>query len=225
MTNQTMERRIVLETCTGFFIAPYIFGIDWYIIFVDYPFWRKVFLTMLRPAPILKRRSCGRSWLETIPIWTCTSYVGFGESAILADIHWKDQFFENTTDKEDPRRLSATVSFSKGEKSEDPVDCNNFSGSSFVRLPHFRFSASVVLSKLLFRWCFLYQTFPCGAQLANFLEALVLVFANNRLLCNLIERCVSILVVVISPPSRICWRTFSMHYGFMWTRITKIDPL
>lgn len=77
---------ILPRSCIIIFVALGKFGIDWILFLVDRFVRRKVSLKILRPASVLRRQKCGRSWLRVDPnlnlylvrqFWKVYNHCGF----------------------------------------------------------------------------------------------------------------------------------------------------
>lgn len=147
------RRRFVSKSCIGSSIPLRVFGTDWVLCLVDHFLRRKVLLTISRPAPVSGSHMCGFNWLELIPNWTCTLYVGFEKSATVVDVSCKGHFSADITDEGRPRRFSGAV-FSRSAVSVVSV----------VSLLDFWVPVRVVLAKPLFRRGLLYEAPTCRAK-------------------------------------------------------------
>lgn len=76
---------------------------------------------------------CGCNRLEVILIWTFILYAGFAKSVTVTYVFWKVHSSAIITIKNCPACLSVAALYSSVE-SEEPADCNNFSGSLVLGL-------------------------------------------------------------------------------------------
>lgn len=175
---------------------------------------------MLRPASVLRRHTCGCSWLDGIPTRSCTLYVTFAKIAIATDVTWEGHYSANITDEYGPTRFSVTA-FSGSGESEKPVRWDDVLALSVVGLLDFSIPAlNYSLSRCSNVVCYTRHP-PTEHHKLVFWKAPVLMFTCSRLLCRLGWRTSSTRAAVISPRLRIWWRRLSVRYDFPWLRTTE----